>query len=272
MSNNPQPGTSASAPPPTAGAVISSEKQDMPTVTQLMEELRIANEALATSNRKLADADARHKTMIGELNHRVRNMLAVVSAMANQTLAKALDEDALDAFLDRLQAMARTYKLLTEAGWSHLPFHELARDTLGAIADPSRFSLNGPPLNLAPREALALGMVIHELATNALKYGALSGATGHLEVCWENPPGQADAVDIRWTESGGPPVVEPPHRGFGMLVVERQLAYEVQGHSSVTYARGGLLVTLRLPPRQASEEHEHARATSRWPVRHGGGG
>jgi two-component system CheB/CheR fusion protein len=244
----------------------------MPTVTQLTEELRIANEALAAAGRKLADADTRHKAMIGELNHRVRNMLAVVSAVANQTLANTLDEDTLDTFLERLQGMARTYKLLTDAGWSHLPFHELMRETLSAITDPARFSLNGPPLNLTPREALALGMVIHELATNALKHGALSNANGHVDVRWKNPAGRRGAVDIRWTESGGPPVAEPQQRGFGMLMVERQLAYELQGHSTVTYAHGGLLVTLHLPPQQAPEEHEHERGTSRWPGRHGGGG
>jgi two-component system CheB/CheR fusion protein len=227
------------------------EKPDMSTVARLSEELRIANEALTTANRKLADADARHKIMIGELNHRVRNMLAVVSAVANQTLAKAVDEDVLDAFLDRLQAMARIYKLLTEAGWSHLPFRELVRETLAANADPSRFSLDGPPLDLAPREALALGMILHELAANALKYGALSTANGHVQVCWENPADRIDAIDIRWTESGGPPVVEPQHRGFGTLMVERQLAYELQGHSTVTYAHGGLLITLHLPRSQA---------------------
>lgn len=244
----------------------------MSTVTQLTDELRIANEALATANRKLADADTRHQAMIGELNHRVRNMLAVVSAVANQTLAKAVDEDTLDTFLERLHALARTYKLLTEAGWSHLPFHELVRETLEASADPSRFSLDGPTLNLAPREAFALGMVIHELATNALQHGALSNANGRVDMYWENPAGQADAADIRWAESGGPPVVEPQHRGFGMLMVERQLAYELQGHSTVTYARGGLRVTLHLPPQQAPQEHEHERGTSRWPGRHGGGG
>jgi len=244
----------------------------MPTVTQLAEELRIANDALAAANRKLAAAEARHETMIGELNHRVRNMLAVVSAVANQTLAKAVDEDVLDAFQDRLQAMARIYKLLTEAGWSHLPFQELVRETLAAHADPSRFSLDGPTLNLTPREALALGMVIHEMATNALQHGALSNANGYVDVCWENPADRIDAIDIRWTESSGPPVVEPQHRGFGMLMVERQLAYELQGHSTVTYARGGLRATLHLPPRQAPQEHEHERGTSRWPGRHGGGG
>jgi two-component system CheB/CheR fusion protein len=247
-------------------------EQPAPTVTRLSEELRLANEALAAANRKLADADARHKTMIGELNHRVRNMLAVVSAVANQTLANAVDEDVLDAFQDRLQAMARTYKLLTEAGWSPLPFSELVREMLVANADPSRFSLGGPPLNLTPREALALGTILHELAANARKHGALSDANGHVDVRWENPADRTGGIGIHWVESGGPAMVEPRHRGFGLLMLERQLAYELQGHSSVTYAHGGLRATLHLPPQQAPEDHEHERGTSRWPDRHGGGG
>jgi two-component system CheB/CheR fusion protein len=232
--------------------MASLEKQDLPNVAQLMDELRVANEALAVSTKALAEADVRHKAMIGELNHRVRNMLAAVSAMASQTLARHVDDDTLDTFQERLHAMARTYRLLTEAGWSALPFHDLAHETLAAVADPRRFSLDGPALALAPREALALGMVLHELADNALRHGALSDSEGRVDVCWENAG--ANAVDIHWTESGGPPVTEPQDRGFGTLMVERQLAYELQGHGMVTYAQGGLLATLHLPLLQASEE------------------
>ncbi|GAA0244491.1 sensor histidine kinase [Rhodanobacter caeni] len=252
--------------------MASLEKQDLPNVAQLMDELRAANEALAVSTKALAEADVRHKAMIGELNHRVRNMLAAVSAMASQTLARHVDDDTLDMFQERLHAMARTYKMLTEAGWSALSFHELVHETLAAVADPRRFSLDGPPLALAPREALALGMVLHELTANALNHGALSNMEGRVDVRWENAGGRADAVAIRWTESGGPPVAEPSHRGFGTLMVERQLAYELQGHSTLTYARGGLLATLHLPLLQVPEEHGHERGTSRRPGRHGGGG
>jgi two-component system CheB/CheR fusion protein len=232
--------------------MASLEKQDLPNVAQLMDELRVANEALAVSTKALAEADVRHKAMIGELNHRVRNMLAAVSAMASQTLARHVDDDTLDTFQERLHAMARTYRLLTEAGWSALPFHDLAHETLAAVADPRRFWLDGPAFALAPREALALGMVLHELAANALRHGALSNSEGRVDVRWETAG--AGAVDIHWTESGGPPVTTPRNRGFGTLMVERQLAYELQGHSTLTYAHGGLLATLHLPLLQASEE------------------
>ncbi|MEP7186631.1 MAG: chemotaxis protein CheB [Rhodanobacter sp.] len=195
----------------------------------------------------LAKADARHKSMIGELNHRVRNMLAVVSAMATQTLMQSVETEALDAFVDRLHAMARTYKLLTETDWSYMSFTELLRAELSVIAKPARFSINGPALKLEPREALALGMVVHELATNALKYGALSNNSGHVDVTWTRSDESAFSTEICWQESGGPAVVEPKRHGFGSLMIERQLSYELSGHSSITYAAKGLQVKMQLP-------------------------
>ncbi|WP_158884057.1 chemotaxis protein CheB [Rhodanobacter sp. L36] len=201
----------------------------------------------------LISADARHKTMIGELNHRVRNMLAVVSAMASQTLADHVEAEAFDAFLNRLHAMARTYKLLTETDWSYMSFRGLLKEELGVIAGSTRYSLDGPPLKLHPREALALGMVIHELATNALKYGALSNQDGHINITWACIDDSAKTMEIHWSETGGPPVGPPSHRGFGTLLVDRQLAYELNGHSDITYAAEGLQLTLRVPRLQKSE-------------------
>jgi two-component system, chemotaxis family, CheB/CheR fusion protein len=194
----------------------------------------------------LVDADVRHKMMIGELNHRVRNMLAVVSAMADQNLVGGADPARLDAFLGRLHALARTYKLLTEADWSHMALGELVREELCTITGSTRFSLSGPPAALDPREALAIGMVMHELATNALRHGALSNDKGRVSVSWDLPEGPGGPVEIHWLESGGPGVERPSHRGFGTLLVERQLAYELGGRSTLSYAPEGLAVTLYL--------------------------
>jgi len=194
----------------------------------------------------LIAADVRHKTMIGELNHRVRNMLAVVSAMANQTLVQSVEGNTLDTYLNRLHAMARTYKLLTETDWSYMSFSELLREELSVIVGSTRFSLVGPPVKLDPREALALGMIFHELATNALKYGALSADEGRIDVTWQFSDDE-NIIDIRWQESGGPKVASPHRRGFGTLLVERQLSYELNGHSNITYAPEGLQVTMRVP-------------------------
>lgn len=195
----------------------------------------------------LAQADGHQKLMIGELNHRVRNMMAVVSAMAQQTMANRVPAEALEAFLSRLQAMTRTYRLLTETSWSHMDLADMLDDELGAMAGCARYELSGPQVRLEPRAAMALGMAIHELATNALKHGALSVPEGTLRVTWSHSGEDQDGIDLRWTESGGPPVQPPTHRGFGSLLLERQLAYELAGSTTLDFAREGLRVKLRLP-------------------------
>jgi two-component system CheB/CheR fusion protein len=195
----------------------------------------------------LAQADARHKLMIGELNHRVRNMLAVVSAMASETLAPLVGADTLDIFLDRLHAMARTYKLLTEANWSPMSFHELLREELSVVAGSARFSMEGPEFDLQPKEALALGMVVHELAINAIKYGALSNDHGRVDIAWHFEEDNPGMIEMRWKERDGPAVVPPSRKGFGTLLIDRQLAYELQARSRIDYASDGLAVTIRLP-------------------------
>ncbi|MBB6249033.1 chemotaxis protein CheB [Rhodanobacter sp. A1T4] len=195
----------------------------------------------------LAEADARHKTMIGELNHRVRNMLAVVSAMATQTLQSANTDGSLDHFLDRLHSMARTYKLLTETDWSYMSLSELFREELSVIGSPNRYVLTGPPVKLLPREALALGMVVHELATNALKHGALSNDEGMVAVSWKLMESPNAAIAVRWQEKGGPTVVPATRRGFGSILIERQLAYELDGKSVLDFTPDGLIVSLDIP-------------------------
>lgn len=194
----------------------------------------------------MAQADGRQKTMIGELNHRVRNMLAVVNAMTMQTLGPLVDEAILDPFLSRLQAMARTYKLLTETSWSRMALRDLLREELSVAAGSSRFTLTGPEVWLNPREALGLAMVLHELTTNAVKYGALSNEAGCVEVTWSSDPNDGK-VALDWIERDGPPVSPPTRRGFGTLLIERQLAYELDGSSELDFAPKGLGVKLCMP-------------------------
>ncbi|MEO6798608.1 MAG: CheR family methyltransferase [Rhodanobacter sp.] len=194
-------------------------------------------------------------TLIGELNHRVRNMLAVISAMAQQTLAGAVASGTLDVFMDRLHAMARTYKLLTENDWSHMDLDALVTEELSAIAESSRFEVGKPSIKLTPREALALCLVLHELAANALKYGALSNHHGRVAVSWTGGGPMDASFDLRWEERDGPPVVPPTRRGFGTLLLERQLAYELNAQSDLAYAPDGVLVTIHIPrvPSTAAE-------------------
>ncbi|HZX69805.1 MAG TPA: chemotaxis protein CheB [Rhodanobacter sp.] len=186
-------------------------------------------------------------TLIGELNHRVRNMLAVISAMAQQTLASAVAPETLDVFMDRLHAMARTYKLLTENDWSHMDLRALVNEELTVIAGSTRFGVRGPSLKLTPREALALCLVLHELAANALKYGALSNHDGRVDISWTCGKPPDNSLDLRWQESAGPPVTTPTRRGFGTLLLERQLVYELNAQSDIDYAAGGLVVSIHIP-------------------------
>lgn len=187
------------------------------------------------------------KTLIGELNHRVRNMLAVISAMAQQTLARAVEPETLDVFMDRLHAMARTYKLLTESDWSHMDLRALVEEELAVIAGSTRFNVRGPSLKLTPREALALCLVLHELAANALKYGALSNRDGRVDISWTLSKQPDASFDLHWEESAGPPVTPPTRRGFGTMLLERQLAYELNAQSNIDYAADGLIVTIHIP-------------------------
>lgn len=194
----------------------------------------------------MAEAESLQKIMIGELNHRVRNMLAVVNALATQTLAPVVADELLEPFLSRLLAMARTYKLLTETNWSHMSLQQLLREELSVTSGTARFVMNGPEVLLSPREALGLGMVLHELTTNALKYGARSRAGGQLTVAWTCDP-ESGAVDLNWEESGGPAVAVPERRGFGTRLIERQLSYELDGSSELDFAPAGLKVNLHVP-------------------------
>jgi two-component system, chemotaxis family, CheB/CheR fusion protein len=193
----------------------------------------------------LIEADVRHGLMIGELNHRVRNMLAVIGAVAMQTLGGDVGSPALDNFLARLKAMSRTYKLLTRVNWRHTPLNELITQELLAVVEPSRFQIEGPTILLNAKATVALGMTLHELTTNAVKHGAFSNATGRLRVIWSQDV--KDVLTIRWTETGGPLTSVPRHRGFGSMLIDRQLAFELHGKSDICFAESGLGVTLQLP-------------------------
>ncbi|WP_426702775.1 CheR family methyltransferase [Rhodanobacter sp. Col0626] len=192
----------------------------------------------------LMEADVRHGLMIGELNHRVRNMLAVISAVAMQTLGKEVDSSALNNFLTRLRAMSRTYKLLTRVNWRHTPLRELIQQELMAVVEPNRFQLDGPTVLLNAKATVALGMTLHELTTNAIKHGALSDAHGQVHVRWSL---DSQALTIHWAETGGPSTSVPTRRGFGSMLIDRQLAFELHGKSDMHFAGSGLGVMLKIP-------------------------
>lgn len=183
----------------------------------------------------------RHQNLLlDELNHRVKNTLATVQAMAMQTL-KGVDLAARDAFLSRLFALSGQHDLLTMDNWEGASFEGVLRRALRSWRedDKARFRIEGPAVHLEPKKALALGMGFHELATNAAKYGAFSTPEGKVDITWHIAPD--GRLKLTWQEHGGPPVTEPERRGFGLRLIEQGLAREISGTVAVDFRPGGLV-------------------------------
>jgi two-component system CheB/CheR fusion protein len=190
-------------------------------------------------------------TLVNELNHRVRNMLQVVQAVATSTLRRAssLEEFGL-TFGGRIRALGHAQELVLLGGWSDVPLRDLVLKELQPYAEGlDRVAARGPPVRLKPKAALALGMVLHELATNATKHGALSVERGRVRVAWSVAgEGAAARLVLRWDEEGGPPVRQiSGRRGFGSELIERQLRHDLGGAIEVEFAEAGLRATLTLP-------------------------
>lgn len=192
--------------------------------------------------------------LIGELNHRVKNTLATVQAIAGQTIRRAKSpSDFAASFNGRLQALARTHTMLTDNTWRGADLLYLIKDQLllGENED-ERIAYSGPSVILQPQVALHLAMVVHELATNARKYGALSVPNGRLIVDWLVRTGGDRKLDLSWRESGGPTVSAPANRGFGMTVIEQSLAAH-GGEARLVYESGGLSCFVSLPLPEVQE-------------------
>ena len=203
--------------------------------------LRVCGVTQDISERR-AEEDRRRALML-ELDHRVKNVLAAVQALAQQTAKRTTSLDSfLKTFAGRLKSMASANELLTAARWRGAAVGHLAAAELGGIA-PGQTRWEGPELFLTPRAANALSLALHELATNAVKYGALSVENGRVDVRWTRI---ADGgFELFWTESGGPPVSLPIHRGFGTTLLNQVTARELNGEAEVEYRRAGVSVRLR---------------------------
>ena len=199
---------------------------------------------------KRRQAEEHQKLLIGELNHRVKNTLAIVQAVAQQSFAgdRALPE-ARRAFDARLSAVAGAHNLLTRENWERASLRPVVEAALaGCGADPSRLEIEGPEVSLAPRTAVSLALAFHELGTNAMKYGALSNPTGIVQVRWSaNGSDEEQRLRLAWRETGGPEVTAPNTRGFGSRMIERGLAAELGGTVAMTYPPEGLVCTIDAP-------------------------
>lgn len=187
-------------------------------------------------------AEETQALLVGELNHRVKNSLATVQAIATQSVRHAASPaEFLTTFTGRLQALARAHSLLSAATWEGASVEQLIAEqlALGTVA-AERLSASGPAAQLAPEPALRLAMVIHELVTNAIKYGALANAEGRVTVTWAI---DGASLVLHWQEKGGPPVVAPRHAGFGTRLIESSLG----GEAKAEFLPEGVCWTLRMP-------------------------
>lgn len=190
--------------------------------------------------------EAQRELLLAELNHRVKNTLAVVQGLAHQTFRNT-ERPARHAFEGRLQALATAHDLLTRSHWETTSLAQLVSDTLRpAGANRTRIEAAGPPVRLSPHAALTIALALHELFTNTLKYGALSNDEGKVQLVWRHCESDGKLV-IEWRERGGPPVVRPRQRGFGSLMLERTLARDLDGRVELAFEPEGVECRIEMP-------------------------
>ncbi len=200
----------------------------------------------AARERKIAAE--RDQLLMAELDHRVKNTLANIEALVMQTSVSA---DSLSGFVTglaaRIQSMAKAHSLLSQSRWEGVAINDLLMEELDPyIRGHPAFDIAGPDLVLTSKSALALSLAIHELATNAGKYGALSMPGGRVSIHWDRT--STGGLELTWAESGGPPVRAPTRRGFGSTLIERALAMETDGTAILRYLPGGVVCDVALPP------------------------
>jgi len=187
----------------------------------------------------------RRQLLLDELNHRVKNNLFVIQSIARQTFrGEGAPEAQCTAFENRLRALAAAHNLLTQGDWTSADLGAVVRAAVGAQS-MERFSLEGPPSALKPSTVVSLAMALHELCTNASKYGALSNDTGRVLINWSITPGAPPLLRLRWRETGGPPVEPPRRQGFGSRMLERALASEIQGEVRLEFRPEGLVCDIQ---------------------------
>ncbi len=194
-------------------------------------------------------AQSTARLLIEELNHRVKNTLATVMSIINQTFRRSSDaKEIRDAIEARVFALSRSHDLLNSRDWNNTRLHDVVHAALEPFevsnGDVKRIVIDGDNINVPPKVTLALGIALHELATNAVKYGALSNETGAVSITWAL---EGDYLNMRWQERNGPPVNPPSRKGFGSQVIERGLALELQGTVNLDYLADGVVCRISMP-------------------------
>jgi PAS domain S-box-containing protein len=210
---------------------------------------------------KQKQEQAQSTMMINELNHRVKNTLATVQSIVWQALRSGSDPKGIrESIESRLFALSRSHDLLTRENWEGAGLLDLVNEAMEpfgvANGRTERFVIKGKNIRLPPNVTLALGIAFHELATNAVKYGAFSNEAGSILLAWTiEPRPEGDRLILCWQEKDGPPVTPPTRKGFGSRVIERGLPHELQGTVNLDYRGDGMVCTINIPaPRGARDE------------------
>lgn len=207
--------------------------------------------SVSRDHTELHQAQEQQELLNGELAHRIKNTISVVQAIAHQTLDKVEDQQAVAAFGARLSALASANTVLTRDSFSSATIVDVANSAVATFGE-ERFTIEGPDVTIGPRATLALTLMLHELATNAAKYGALTVSTGHVNLRWtlRNADG-GETLDLCWMERGGPPAVQPTRKGFGSRIIRMGLSGS--GGVKLHYEHDGLTVRATAPLYQLQE-------------------
>lgn len=206
--------------------------------------LRFAGTIQDITDRKIAEAA--QQLLNDELAHRMKNTFTMVGALAQQTLGRTAEPSLLKAFTDRLMTLSTAHEVLLSARWVAAGLWETAEKVLSTIIPAGRVKLEGPPLALSHEATLSLSLLLHELATNAVKYGALSVPEGHVELRWDL---EDEQLVLRWNEIGGPSVTLPTRTGFGSRLIKAGL--RGNGSTDIRYRDTGLFAEFRTPATHA---------------------
>jgi PAS domain S-box-containing protein len=191
-------------------------------------------------------AEEHQRLLINELNHRVKNTLAIVQGIAQQSFkGDNATPEARQAFEGRLAALSAAHNVLTDTSWAPVSMLQIVEDAVAPYrGHAGGFEIDGPPVAIAPKAAVSLALTVHELTTNAVKYGALSAPAGRVSIRWSVADGR---LLFTWRESGGPPVAAPAKRGFGTRMIERGLAAELDGTATIHFGEQGVVCSVDAP-------------------------